>query len=86
MIYEKFYPRRKSQRYTLDRRLGGPQNRSVRCGEEKHPAPAGNPTLSVQPLARRDAMDTGVIRIRVVSQPHAPAVLPPEKEPPVLIG
>jgi hypothetical protein len=28
------YPRRTSPRYPLDRRLGGPQNRSGRCGEE----------------------------------------------------
>jgi hypothetical protein len=39
-----FYPQRKSPRYSLDRRPGGPQNRSRRCGEEKHLAPAGNPT------------------------------------------
>jgi hypothetical protein len=31
------YPRVKSSRYPLDRRLGGPQNRSRRCGEEKPP-------------------------------------------------
>jgi hypothetical protein len=47
----------------LDRRLGAPQNRSGRCGEEKHLAPAGNPTPVVQPVARRDATDTGVIRM-----------------------
>jgi hypothetical protein len=44
------------------RRLGGPQNRSGRRGEEKHLAPAGNPTPAVQPVARRDATDTGVLR------------------------
>jgi hypothetical protein len=70
----------------LDRRLGGPQNRSGRCEEEKHLAPAGNPTPAVQPMARRDATDTGVIRIPVVFQLHAPTVKPPEKEPLLLIG
>jgi hypothetical protein len=29
------YPRRKSPRYPSDKRLGGPQNRSGRCGGEK---------------------------------------------------
>jgi hypothetical protein len=55
--------RRKSPRYSLDRRLGGPQNRSGRCGVEKHLAPVGNPTPAVQPVARRDATDTGVKRM-----------------------
>jgi hypothetical protein len=53
----------KIPRYSLDRRLGGPQNRSGRYGEEKHLAPAGNLTPAVQPVARRDATDTGVIRM-----------------------
>jgi hypothetical protein len=35
----------------------------VLTGEEKHLAPVGNPTPAVQPVARRDATDTGVIRI-----------------------
>jgi hypothetical protein len=56
-------PPEKSLWYSLDRRLGGPQNRSGRCGEEKHLAPAGNPTPAVQPGARRGATDTGVIRM-----------------------
>jgi hypothetical protein len=30
------YPRGKRPRYPLDRRLGGPQNRSERRGEEKN--------------------------------------------------
>jgi hypothetical protein len=30
------YPRGKSPRYPLDRKLGGPQSRSGRCGEEKN--------------------------------------------------
>jgi hypothetical protein len=46
----------------LYRRLGGPQNRSGRRGEEKHLAPARNPTPAVNPYARRDATDTAVIR------------------------
>jgi hypothetical protein len=32
-------------------------------GEEKHLAFAGNPTPAAQPIARRDATDTGVIRL-----------------------
>jgi hypothetical protein len=35
----------------------------VIAGEEKHLAPAANPTPAVQPVARRDATDTGVIRM-----------------------
>jgi hypothetical protein len=35
------YPRRKSLRYPLDRRLGGPQNRYGRRGEEENLAPTG---------------------------------------------
>jgi hypothetical protein len=63
IICKGFYPQRKSPQYSLDRRLGGPQNGSGRCGEEKHLAPAGNPTPAVQPIARQDATDTGVIRM-----------------------
>jgi hypothetical protein len=37
-------------RHTLDRRLGGSQNRSERCGGEKILAIAGNGTLAVQPV------------------------------------
>jgi hypothetical protein len=58
IICKGFFPR-----YSLYRRLGGPQNRSGRCGEEKHLALAGNPTPAVQPVARRDATDTGVMRM-----------------------
>jgi hypothetical protein len=54
-------PPEKSPRYSLDRRLGGPQNRPGSCGEEKHVPPAANPNPAVQPVARRDATDTGVI-------------------------
>jgi hypothetical protein len=55
------YPPRKSPQYSLYRSLGGPQNRSGRC-EDKHLAPARNPNPAVQPVARRDATDTEVIR------------------------
>jgi hypothetical protein len=54
-----FLPPRKSPRYSI----GGPQNGFGRCGEEKHLAPAGNSTPAVQPVARRNATDTGVIRM-----------------------
>jgi hypothetical protein len=33
------YPKGKSPWYPLDRRLGGPQSRSGRCGEEKKSIP-----------------------------------------------
>jgi hypothetical protein len=49
-ISKGFNPRRKSPQYSLDRRLGGPQNRPGRGGEEKHLAPARNPTPAVQPV------------------------------------
>jgi hypothetical protein len=39
-----------------------PQNRFGHRGEEKHLAPARNPTPVVNPYARRDATDTAVIR------------------------
>jgi hypothetical protein len=38
------YPRRKSPRYPLDRRLGGPQSRSGRRGEDKILVPTGTRT------------------------------------------
>jgi hypothetical protein len=59
-------PPGKDPRYTLDRRLGGPQSRSGCCGEEKHLAPARNPTSAVHPYARRDATDTAVIRTECI--------------------
>jgi hypothetical protein len=43
--------RGKSPRYPLDRRLGGPQSRYGRCGENKNLALAGNPTSAFQPIA-----------------------------------
>jgi hypothetical protein len=50
------YPQGKSPFYTLDRRLGGPQSRSGRGGEEKNsqPSPGSNPrTPIVHPVAQR---------------------------------
>jgi hypothetical protein len=43
------YPRGKSPRYPLDRRLGGPQNRSGRRGEEENLAATGTRTPTSQP-------------------------------------
>jgi hypothetical protein len=43
-------PRGKSPRYPLDRRLGGPQNRSRCCGEEKSFDSNSDPSV-VQPVA-----------------------------------
>jgi hypothetical protein len=48
------YPQGKSRRYPLDRRLGGPQSRSGRRGEEKILDPTGtrnSDPLVVQPVA-----------------------------------
>jgi hypothetical protein len=42
------YPRGKSPRYPLDRRLGGPQSRSGRFGEEKILDPTGTGQWSLQ--------------------------------------
>jgi hypothetical protein len=47
------YPKGKSPRYPLDRRLGGSQSRSGGCVEEKNLTPAGNRNPAVQPIARR---------------------------------
>jgi hypothetical protein len=38
--------------HPLGRRFGGPQSRSVRYGEDKNFAPAGNRTPVIQPVAR----------------------------------
>jgi hypothetical protein len=48
------YPRDKSSRFPLDRRLGGPQRLSGCAGEEKnsHHYPTGNWTPVVQPVAK----------------------------------
>jgi hypothetical protein len=44
----------KSPRYPLDRKLGGPQSRSGRCGDEKNsqPMPRLEPPI-IQPVAER---------------------------------
>jgi hypothetical protein len=49
------YPRGNNPRYPLDRRLGGPQNRSGQRGEEKILDPIGtrSPSLFLQPVASR---------------------------------
>jgi hypothetical protein len=39
-----------ASRYPLDRRMGGPQSRSGRCGDENNLSPAGNQTPAVQPV------------------------------------
>jgi hypothetical protein len=47
-------PPRKSPRYLLDMKLGGPQSRSGRCGGEKNLAlPGIETTWAFQPVARR---------------------------------
>jgi hypothetical protein len=48
------YPKGKSRWYPLDRRLGGPQSRSRRGGEEKNsqPQPGIEPRI-IQPVAQR---------------------------------
>jgi hypothetical protein len=48
------YPQRKSPYCPLDRRLGGPQSRFGRGGEEKnfHPLPGLDPQI-IQPVAQR---------------------------------
>jgi hypothetical protein len=52
------YPQGKSPWYPLDKRLGGPQSRSGRGGEEKnsHPLPGLEP-LIIQPVAQRYTPD-----------------------------
>jgi hypothetical protein len=66
---QRFLPPQKEPQYSLERRLGGPQNQSGRCGEEKHLAPARNPSPAVQPVGHRDATDTGVIEMEC-TPPH----------------
>jgi hypothetical protein len=46
-------PPGKEPRYPLDKRLGGPQSRFGRCGEQKSLALARNRTPAVQPVVRR---------------------------------
>jgi hypothetical protein len=43
----------KEPRYPLERKLGGPQSRSGRCGAEKNLDPSGNRTPAVQRVAHR---------------------------------
>jgi hypothetical protein len=45
------YPQGKSPRYPLDRRLGGPHNRSGRCAEEKNSQPP--PGIELRLLKKR---------------------------------
>jgi hypothetical protein len=49
------YPQLKSPCYLLERRLGGPQSRSGRGGEEKNSQPllGIEPSPIVQPVAQR---------------------------------
>jgi hypothetical protein len=48
------YPQGKNPWYPLDRRLGGPQSRSGRGGEEKNSKPLpGLETPIIQPVAQR---------------------------------
>lgn len=44
---------RKSRRYPIDRRLGGPQNLSGRRGEKSRPYRANSVPSAVQPVASR---------------------------------
>jgi hypothetical protein len=57
----------------LDRRLGGPQSRSGRCGEENNLAPAGIRTPAVQPIARRytDSVNTEKPRVKARKKKRA---------------
>jgi hypothetical protein len=53
-LYWPLYPQGKSTRYPLDRRLGGPQDRSGPGGEEKNSQSLpGLETLIIQPVAQR---------------------------------
>jgi hypothetical protein len=47
------YPRGNRPRYPLARRVGGPQSRFGRFGDESSLTPAGNWTLVAQPVSRR---------------------------------
>jgi hypothetical protein len=57
-----FYPRGKRPPYPLDKRLGGPKNRSGRCGEETNLAPTGTRT----PTPRYTAIPTALSRLLLV--------------------
>jgi hypothetical protein len=47
------YLRENLHLFPLDRRLGGPQSLSGRCGKEKNFASVGNRTPEIQPVVRR---------------------------------
>jgi len=47
---DRFTSQERSSKYPLNRRLGGPQIRSGRIGEEKVFSPARSRTLIVQPI------------------------------------
>jgi hypothetical protein len=65
------YPRGKNPRYPLDRRLGWPQSRSGRYGNEKKRAPAGNRTPAVEPVAiPRLRLQCMRIRAKIRSDDH----------------
>jgi hypothetical protein len=51
-------------RYTLDRKLGGPQSRSERR-EEKNLSPAGNRTPAVQPVTIPTELPEPHLRIHI---------------------
>jgi len=52
-IPQSLYSQGKSPWYLLDRRLGGPQNRSGHCGEEKNSQPlTGLKAPIIQPIAQ----------------------------------
>jgi hypothetical protein len=63
-----FYPRGKSLRYPLDRRLGGPQSRSGQRGEEKKSYIVWNPTQALQPFA----MSTPLLSLRHIHEKFFP--------------
>jgi hypothetical protein len=58
-------PAGKEPRYTLDRRLGGPQSRSGRGGEEKnsHSLPV------IQPVAQRYTTELSRLFIKIITKP-----------------
>jgi hypothetical protein len=62
------YPQGKSPWYPLDRRLGGPQNRSGRAGEEKNsqPLPGLEPQI-IQPVAQRYTTELSRLLIECVN-------------------
>jgi hypothetical protein len=61
----RFIPRERSPRYSLDRRLGGPQSRSGRGGEEKNsqPLPGLEPPI-FHPVAQRYTTEVSWILLR----------------------